>query len=348
MAYETVLQDIQTCVNLGVPGRVPIFLLGEEFDVERYGIDYRGYVLRPEDMVKCWLQAVEWFGYDWILLHPDDYIEFEPLGVETVAGPKTPPAPLKHPEPTMETLRGLRVPNAGSAGRMPPHLEGLRGIREAMGDAVCVTGRVAAPFSAVGLLYGVESSLMLMMTDPTLFRATAEFCEELMIYFAQEQLRAGAHAIWVGDCVASSGFLSPAHYEEFALAGAKRVCDAVKAAGGWAIYHAGEPSLVHLRLQAGVQPSILNVGEGIDLAVAKREFGGQVCLSGNINPMQLFEATDLREVEDETVRVIEAGKPCGGYIFNSGEGVPRQTPVEFVETLMRTAKEHCGYEGQAR
>ncbi len=344
MAYATVLQDVQTCVDLGVPSRVPIFALGEEFDVEQYGIDYRDYITSPEDMLACWVQAVETYDYDWVLLHPDDYIEFEPLGVETKADERVPPAAISYPEASAEALRALAIPEAGSAGRMPHHLAGLQGLKEALGDEVLLAGRVAAPFSAVGLLYGVEQALMLMMMDPELFRDTAEFMVELMTYWAREQIEAGADALWVGDCVASSGFLSPAHYEEFALAGAKRVCDAVKEAGAWAIYHAGEPSLPHLELAAEIAPSMINVGEGIDLARVKAALGDRVCLSGNINPIKLFEAGDMQEVERETLAVIAAGKPGGGYIFNTGEGVPRTTHPDIIATMMRTAKEHCRYE----
>ena len=78
MAYRGVLQDLRTCADGGVPSRVPVFALGEEFDVEMYGADYREYIQSPEMMVECQLQAIKRFDYDWILLHPDDYIEFEP------------------------------------------------------------------------------------------------------------------------------------------------------------------------------------------------------------------------------------------------------------------------------
>jgi uroporphyrinogen decarboxylase len=344
MAYPTVLADVQTCVDLGVPSRVPIFALGEEFDVEQYDIDYRDYIISPEDMVACWVQAVETYDYDWVLLHPDDYIEFEPLGVATKTEQRVPPAAVRYPEATAQTLRGLAIPDADSAGRMPHHLAGLQGLKEVLGDEVVLAGRVAAPFSAVALLYGVEQALMLMMMDPQLFADTAEFMVELMTYWAREQIEAGADALWVGDCVASSGFLSPAHYEQFALAGAKRVCDAVREAGAWAIYHAGEPSLPHLQLAAEIEPSMINVGEQIDLARVKEALGDRVCLSGNINPIKLFEAKHLDEVEAETVAVIEAGKPGGGYIFNTGEGVPRTTDPQIIATMMRTAKDHCRYD----
>lgn len=343
MAYPGVLQDIQTCVDLGIPSRVPIFALGEEFDVEQYDIDYRLYIESPEDMVKCWVQAVETFDYDWILLHPDDYIELEPLGIETVTEPRIPPSPVRELKASQETLKRLRIPDAQRDGRMPHHLAGIQGIKEAMGDSVAVGGRIAAPFSAVSLAYGPQEALMLMMTDPGLFNDSADFMTDLMVYWAQEQIKAGSDFIWVGDCVASSGFLSPAHFEEFAAPCAKRVCDAIKDAGAWAIYHAGDPSLPHLEICADFGPSVLNVGEDIDIATVKAALGDKVCLSGNINPIKLFEAKDEKAVELETVRVIEGGKPGGGYIFNTGEGVPRTTAPWIIARMMETAKAYCTY-----
>lgn len=345
MAHPQVLDDVQTCIDLGVPDRVPIFMLGEEFDVEQYDIDYREYIESPEDMIKCWVEAVENFDYDWILLHPDDYIEFEPLGVKTKADAKTPPAPIEQLEADIDVLKSLDIPDADSAGRMPAHLEALRGIRERMGDEILLAGRVAAPFSSVALLYGVQEALMLMLMDPALFTATLDFCLDLMVYWGTEQLKAGADALWVGDCVACSGFISAGDYEMYALPGATKLCSEIQKAGGWAYYHAGEHSPEHLRVEAATGCDILNVGEGVDLAEIKAELGDRVCLSGNINPIELFEMKDMQEIRAETRRVMEAGKPGGGYIFNTGEGVPRPTSPETIAEVMKTAKQLAPYDG---
>ena len=69
--------------------------------------------------------------------------------------------------------------------------------------------------------------------------------------------------------------------------------------------------------------------------------GEQVCLSGNIDPMRLMNYSDLSEVEAETRRIVEANKPGGGYIFNTGEGIPRQTDPDVVQTMIAAAK-RCG------
>ena len=51
-----------------------------------------------------------------------------------------------------------------------------------------------------------------------------------------------------------------------------------------------------------------------------------------------MNSDDLSEVEAETRRIVEAGKPGGGYVFNTGEGIPRQTRPEVVETMVQTAR----------
>lgn len=342
MAYPGVVSDLRICAQRGIPSRVPVFALGEEFDVEQYGVDYREYIWSADRMVECQLQAVENFDYDWILLHPDDYIEFEPLGVRTQADERIPPAAVYCPPASRETLGRLRLPDDTRAGRMPVHLEALARLKAAYGDNVVISGRCAAPFSATALLYGVGEALMLLLDDERLFRDTCEFFVELMSAWGAAQVQAGADAIWLGDCVASSGFCSPRHYADVAVEPAHRVAEAIKAAGGTVIYHAGEHSLAHLRIAAEYF-DIINVGEGIAMAEAKAALGGQVCLSGNAHPIKLMQCQDLDEVAAETTRIVEAGKPGGGYIFNTGEGIPRQVHPDVVRTMVRTAKERGVY-----
>ena len=337
MAYPGVIDDVKTCIRLGIPSRVPVFALGEEFDVEMYDADYGQYIWSAEQMIECQVQAVERFDYDWILLHTDDYIEFEPLGVETTVKPRIPPAAITNPPPTRDTLNSLRLPQAHKEGRMPVHLQGLAGIKSAYGDSLVVSGRVAAPFSSVALLYGIREGLILVLDDPDLFRDTAEFFVELMTMWGLAQIEAGADAIWLGDCVAFSGFLSPQHYADFAVEPATRVSEAITKAGGIVIYHAAEHSLEHLTI-AAPHFGIINVGEGIDLQLVKDALGHEVCLSGNADPIKLMNCSDVSEVEAETRRIVEAGKPGGGYIFNTGEGIPRQTDPQVVQTMIQSAK----------
>ena len=82
MAYRGAIDDVRTIAQLGVPSRVPVFALSEEFDVRWYGRGtYEEIVLDAEKLAACTAAAIREFDYDWAWLQVDDCIEFEPLGV---------------------------------------------------------------------------------------------------------------------------------------------------------------------------------------------------------------------------------------------------------------------------
>jgi len=342
MAYSGVINDVRTCVNLSIPQRVPIFALDEQFNVRMHGITYAEYTYEVDKMVNCEIEMVKKFDYDWVYLNPDDYIEFEPLGVKTKGAKNIPLTGYKYLPACEDTLKNLKFPNFKKDGRMLAFLEAISRIKEKLGDTVCLAGRVAAPFSSVTLLYGVENGLILLFENPELFKETANFFVEFMIEWGKAQIQAGADAIWVGDCVASSGFISSSHYAEFALPGVLRLNEALKKEG-FVFYHAGESSLTHLESMANSYPDVLSIGGKIGLNKVKETVGKRVCLMGNIKGIEVLQRGSPEEVERETMRIMEIGKKGGGYIFNSEEGIPYQTPEENVKIMMQTAKKHSLY-----
>jgi uroporphyrinogen decarboxylase len=343
VAYSGVLDDVRTCIRLGIPRQVPVFALGELFNARVTGITWADYTHHKDKLVACEIESVHRFDYDWVYLNPDDYIEFEPLGIKTKGGENIPLGAYEFLLPSESTLRKLRIPDFRRDGRMPAFLQAISEIKEKLGDTVCVTGRVAAPFTSVALLYGVEQALTLLVDKPECFRKTANFFVELMGEWGKAQIRAGADALWVGDCVASSGFISPAHYADFAVEGASKINAALRDAGGIVFYHAGESSLAHLSLMADTSPDALSVGGRINIREAKETLGSRMCLLGNIRGVETLQLGSLEEVEEETTRIMEAGKNGGGYIFNSEEGIPYQTPEENVAVMMQVARKHGSY-----
>jgi len=339
MAYKGVLEDIRKCAALTRPGRIPVFAISEEFDVRVFGITYEAYCQDARKMAACQIAAIERFDYDWCWLQVDDCIEFEPLGVGTKGGETIVRATCDYLPPTRETLRRLRVPDPRKDGRMPLLLEAIATVKSHFGDTVCVTGRTAAPFSSVGLLYGLEELMLLPLTNEDLLGDTLEFFVELQTRFGVAQIEAGADAIWFGDCNASSHLVSPAIYQRFAFEPARRVAEEYRKAGGLVFYHASEegkslPAMTELGVSA------LSCGPGIDVNDALAVTRGKVCFMGNLDPIKVIQRGTPQDVERETLRIIQAGKQAGGFIFNSGEMIPRDTPEENIETMIRTARQH--------
>jgi uroporphyrinogen decarboxylase len=278
------------------------------------------------------------------MLHPDDLLEYEGTGIGIQAEEDLPAAVAEYLPATEATLRGLALPaDLGRSGRLARHLEGLAALKERLGDTVCLTGRIAAPFTTLTLILGIEPTLVLMLEEPWLLSKFEEFFLEYNDRVARLQLEAGADALWLGDCVATSHFISPAQFQEhaagFAAASARRIRDA----GGIVFYHGNEKSIPHLSIMAGLGFDALNIGEGVDIGEVKRAIGGRICLMGNLDPLHDLQPRSSQEVENVVQGIVEKAKPGGGYIFCTGEGVPHNTPVENLQAMHRAVRTYGKY-----
>jgi uroporphyrinogen decarboxylase len=330
------LRDIQACVEGQVPYDLPVFALSQEFDARYAGLTYAEYLRDAETIVRTQELVVDRFGWDWCWLHLDDTLEFEPLGVGVVASENVVPATANYLRFERRVLRRLTLPDPERDGRMPLLLEALAGLRASRGEKTCITGRVAAPFSAVTLMFGMAEACLTMQDNRRLFRDALRFAEEAAISYGLAQIEAGAHAIWLGDCNASTHLISLDTYREWALAPCQRVTAALKDAGAWVFLHNSEETVAGLRAQAETEPSILSVGPGLDMAKARNALPEQP-LMGNLDPLRLLQRGSASQVAAETDRLVRVAAG-GGMILNSGECVPRDAKRPNLHTMVDTAR----------
>lgn len=339
MAYAGVCKDVEQAISLETPQKNPVFALSEEFDVRMAGITYQEYSNSADCIVQTQCEGIERFDYDWALVYVDDCIEFEPHGVQTVGAGNIPTSGSRFLPATSATLKGLRVPNPGSDGRLPLLLDSIARIKDRYGDSVVVCGRAPAPFSAVTLLLGMSPTMLLLYDDPDLLVEFIRFfsCQQLEI--GKAQVDAGADALWVGDCTASSRFLSPQMYRRFALEPAKELLRSLQLHGAITVYFTGDPRTESLRLAAQTQPDILAVSEQADILGAHNELAAQVCLMGNIDPFAVLQDGSEEDVKRAVRFLKDRITIQGGHLFCTGEGVTRDTPEANVTAMVRAVRE---------
>jgi len=275
MAYQGVMDDIRASVELKKPRRIPVFSMSEEFDVKWYGkYTYDEVIQSADKLDEVWSAAVREFDYDWAWLQMDDCVEFEVLGVGCVGEGNILRATHDYLPATRETVKSLKMPDPTRDGRMPAKLEALRRLRAEFGDTVCVVGSNAAPYSSAGLMFGLEKPMLLMYDDPDLLRETMDFFVELQSMWSVAQIKAGAHAIWLGDCNAFSNLLSPAQYKEFAAEPCRKVIEACHQANGMVFLHNSEISIPHIELECQLKPDVVSVGPAADLRAIVDAVGG--------------------------------------------------------------------------
>jgi uroporphyrinogen decarboxylase len=334
------MDDIQACVALKKPRRIPVFTMSEEFDVKWYGkYTYNEVVSSADKLVEVWSAAIREFDYDWAWLQLDDCIEFEVIGVGCVGEGNILRATHDYLPATRETVESLKLPDPTRDGRMPMKLEALRRLKAEFGDTVCVVGSNAAPYSSAGLLFGLETPMLLMYDNPELLRETMDFFVDLQSRWGVAQIQAGADAIWLGDCNAFSGLLSATQYEEFAAEPCRKVIEACQKADGMVFLHNSEISIPHIELECQLKPDVVSVGPAADLNAVFGAARGKTCIMGNIDPIEVLMRGTPAQVEEEVERIMAIGRQGTGFMLDSGEMVPRDVPVENMRAMMRKGHE---------
>lgn len=339
MAYDGAVEDVRRAIALENPERLPVFACSEEFDVRWYGrYTYEEVCQDGDKMAAVWIAAIEAFDYDWTWLQVDDCFEFEPLGVGTRGEGNILRATRDYLPPSREMLRKLRIPDPATDGRMPEKLLAIRLLREHFGDRVLVVGSCAAPYSSVGLLFGLEETMLLAAGEPSLLAEACEFFVELQSCYIQAQIEAGAHAVWLGDCNAFSGMLSLEQYRRLAAPSCQRLIDRAHAHGAIVYLHNSEIKVPYLLAEAELGADIINCGPAADMGEVARALGGKVCYSGNLDPIAVLMRGTPDRVSAEVERLVRTCRRDGGYLFCTGEMVPRDTPQANVEAMIAAVR----------
>jgi uroporphyrinogen decarboxylase len=338
MAYQGVLDDLHRAIRMERPVRMPVLMCSEEADVRLAGSRYDLYNSDAREMVRVQREAIDRFDYDWVWLQVDDCMEFEPLGVKVQGGGDILPATCGYLPLTEDSLKQLKAHGYRVAGRMKVLLDAITELKSHFGDTVCVTGRTAAPFSSVTLAFGIQETMLALYDRPDLVREALRFFTEYQSRFGLDQIKAGADAIWLGDCNASGHLISPSVYREFAFKSASVVAKAYRAAGGFVHCHNSEEQPAMLEVLADVGFSIINCGPGINLTVARKAVGNRCCLSGNVNPILTLMNGTPEAVRAEVRNILATVSVHGGHVMCSGEMVPRATPEANIRAFVEETR----------
>lgn len=343
--YQGVVEDFRKIREGRKPSRVPCVACSEEFDVRWHGrYDYETVCQSGDKIAEALGAAVERFDFDWAWVQIDDCYEFEPVGVRVKGEGNILRATVGYLPAEPASLKTLPDMDPERDGRMPEKLKAIRKLRARFGEKVLIVGSCAAPFSAVGLMWSIEESMVLMMTDPKLLREAMEYWLAFYKRYIRAQQKAGAHAIWLGDCNAFSSMVSLAQYQEHILPVTKRLVDYAERELGVMVWmHNSEIRADHVAAHLPLGLSFENVGPAADLAACLAAVKGKLAISGNLDPIEVLWRGTPASIAREVERIMAIGKPGGGFIFNTGEMNPRDVPEANMDAMMKAAKRLSDY-----
>jgi uroporphyrinogen decarboxylase len=224
----------------------------------------------------------------------------------------------------------------------------FRDVQREYGDRLFIFG-----FANYGLFenawqpMGFERFVVAMRKEKQFLKRLIGFYADLQCMLIEAAADAGVPGyIHTDDLAYRSGpMLSPRLIEEFFGDHYRRIAETAHALGMKIIFHScGNvtsllPSFADWGFDA-VHP--LEPTAGVDLAAAKREVGGRICLIGNIDVSYILVEGSREEVEEAVRRAIHDAGPGGGFILAPDHSLPNIS-VERLRWMVEAAHRYGGY-----
>jgi uroporphyrinogen decarboxylase len=283
-------------------------------------------------------------------IYPDYSVVIEP---SAFGGPVTFPrnaSPQLEPFlTTPEQVLALEPADPERDGLMPKALDTIRYMLDhcpkkwidehayLAGSANCL-----GPTDVAGLSRGYGTFGEDLYKRPAVAHHLMAVATETLIRYlhAQEAVGGKLHHVQVADD--SIGFISKRHFVEFSLPYLQRIFAefpyAIK------ILHCDAKTNHLLDVIADTGMDVFNFDSGMDIGLVKQKVGARVCLLGNIAPLTILLNGTPEEVDAECRRIIEIGKPGGGFMLTMGSGTARGTPAENIDAMIQACAKYGRYD----
>ncbi len=218
------------------------------------------------------------------------------------------------------------------------YMDGARDLAKRINGRAFLAGHAPGQtMNPLVSLRGSENALFDLIDSPQQVHEAMQHFTLQSIEVGKAFARIGFQGIYIGDAWASASVISPQLFEEFCLPRYRQASDAFHALGLKVYLHicGNSAPLFDLMAATGVDAiEPLDPLGGVKLEDAKARLGGRICLKGGINTLTLLNGT-VEQVREETRRCLELFRNQPGYIFGTGDDIPRDAPVENVLAMCR-------------
>jgi len=231
-------------------------------------------------------------------------------------------------------LMDLPCPDPLQARHMHDRLQGIALLKEKVGDEKIIEGWVEGPCSGAADLRGINTLMLDFYDAPDFVQDLFQFALHLGLRFAEEQVKAGAEVIGVGDPTAS--LVGPRIYRDFVWPWQKKLVDGLHAIGAHVRLHICGDTRRILAGMGRLGCDIIDIDSRVSLADARRAMGPDQVLLGGIDPVRVLQNGTPDQI---STALAECRHQAGSrYILGAGCEVPPDTPPANLLVLTKYAK----------
>ncbi|MBN2853780.1 MAG: uroporphyrinogen decarboxylase family protein, partial [Clostridia bacterium] len=257
-----------------------------QFSAKYLGIPYSVYCSDYRKLVEADIKTSEHFGIDLLCVVSDPMREVEMFGGEVIIPFDDVPYEGKHLIEKYSDISKLKEKNLFNCKRAYDRVQAVELFKKEAGDEYPVCGWVEGPIAEACDLRGISSFMMDIITEPEFSKELMEKCTENAIYYAKEQIKAGADMIGVGDAAAS--LIGPELYQELVYPYQERLLYEIRKAEVYTKLHICGNTQSILEYLPKQVIDIYDVDHLVDYKYAVDVLGEFCSVSGNFDPVEIL------------------------------------------------------------
>lgn len=323
----------------------PVMLHNFMLAAAECGVPMSVYRRDPAQIARCFIESVERYRYDAIVMDVDTATLAGALGVP-VLDPDDEPAICRGARLySLAEARGLEPVDLASNGRVQVWLEAVRLLRRHFGDEIYIRGNCdQCPFALASLVRGAAAWMMELLEPACEADALhlLDYCAGVTIQFIGLMAAAGAHMVSNGDSAAGPSLISPQLYRRFAQPYEKRVVEASHRLGlPYTLHICGKTEPI-LEAMAATGADALELDSLTDAARSRDALAGRATFIGNLDPTAVLAHGTPAEVEAATRALLRVFARSRRFVLNAGCAIAASTPSANIHAMIRAARQ--GYE----
>ncbi|MDR3183019.1 MAG: hypothetical protein LBT89_08910 [Planctomycetaceae bacterium] len=245
----------------------------------------------------------------------------------------------KNAVPNIADWKSYEFPDTQAAHRF----QTLERALKRFGDNRAVVFNIRDGFSDMRDLLGYEQALVSIAADKQNFTGLLKRVAEYNIALAETAVkRYGIQIAATTDdvCTARGPIMSPKSYKEVIYPAFKEAIQGFKALGLLVIKHCDGDirKFLNLWIEAGIDClDPIDPGGGLDMAEMKQQYGGKICLKGNIDCTGYLTSGTQQQVAEEVRTCISKGGP-NGLILSSSNTIHRGVKPENYKAMLEALR----------
>ena len=327
--------------GLGTPERVPAVIFGGGmWTIKNSGKDFLYFIGKPKEYAELIIKTADILQSD--MVYPGSgYNNFlaaaigGKIKVRHIGAPDL-EGPIVH---SPEDLDALEIENIYESEAIQTIWKASEIVHNEIGDRYLVGTTSWGPFTKAGNLRGVEQLMKDIYKNKDFAHKVIEFARELITAFYEPLVKdVGMDAVSIADPTASGDLISRKHFLEFALPALKELIGEFKKRGVTTFLHICGDTSDKLREIAESNPGCFSLDHKVNLANAKKELEGVVCIAGNVDPVTVLNDGTPDYVEKVSMDCISAAAEGGGYVLCPGCDIPPSVTLENIRAFINSTR----------